>query len=210
MSKCIVKSFSEAQDYNTILELMKNFTQNRSHDTLDQIWLLEHKPIYTYGAHTTPKLPGGIIPAVKTDRGGNITYHAPGQIILYPLIDTRRLKYSIHGMVERLEQLVIIILESYQIKPKLIPERRGVYVGNSKIASIGLRFKKYCSYHGLALNVNLDLKPFSLIEPCGYQQETTSLLELGIKASLKSIQKQILQLIPQVLELEITEETICQ
>lgn len=207
MNSCKLKIFREAQDYDNVLLAMQEFTNNRNLETPDEIWLLEHHPVYTYGAHTKPNLPSNNIPKIASDRGGNVTYHAPGQIIIYPILDTKRLNYSIHGLVERLEHLTIEFLELYRIQGRLVAEKRGVYVGDEKIASLGLRFKKYCSYHGLAINIDLDLTPFKSILPCGYQQEVTSMQNLGININCKKATEEIVKLIPKYLELKI-EETV--
>lgn len=205
MNFCKIKIFDEIQPYAKILKRMQEFSKSRHSNTIDEIWILEHQPVYTYGAHTKPILPENNIPVIASDRGGNITYHAPGQMIIYPLLDTKRLNYSIHGLVERLEKLTLNFLNEYEINGHTISDKRGVYVNSKKIASIGLRFKKYCSYHGLAININLNLEPFEHIMPCGYNQEITSLNSLGKKIQLQTAINKIIELIPLYLELNIKE-----
>ena len=185
--------------------MMQDFTNNRTPETLDEVWLLEHTPVYTYGAHTKPKIPKVSIPITTTDRGGNITYHGPGQIIIYPLLDTNRLNYNIHDLIERLELLTLKLMQQNQLEGHLFPGRRGVYYDNKKIASIGLKFKRYCSYHGLAINVNLDLEPFQFIKPCGYDQEVTSLKQAGINIEIADIKQQIIPLITKYLAVKPKE-----
>lgn len=184
---------------------MQEFTNNRTQETLDEVWVLEHSPVYTYGAHTKPQIPDVNIPVTPTDRGGNITYHGPGQIIIYPLIDTKRLDYNIHDLIERLELLTLQLMQQQQLTGHLFPGRRGVYFENKKIASIGLKFKRYCSYHGLAINVNLDLNPFQFIKPCGYDQEVTSFKQAGVDIKMEEIKQQLIPLITKYLALKPKE-----
>lgn len=184
---------------------MQEFTQARTASTPDQIWLLEHQAVYTYGAHTKPKMPDNCaIPVEASDRGGNITFHGPGQLIIYPLIDTRRLSYSVHGLVTRLEQLATDLLADFDLEAYTNSERRGVYLDTGKVASIGLRFKKYCSYHGMAINVNMDLAPFLAINPCGYQQAVTSIADNCQQTiNMATVTARLLRLIPKHLLVNI-------
>ena len=207
MAKLII--FDKMQEYQEIYKKMLDFTKNRTKNCQDQIWMLQHKPVYTYGAHTKPKMPKSKIPVFPTDRGGNITYHAPGQIILYTLIDTRRQNYSLHDLVNKLENIALKVAENSNIKPHTIKKRRGVYIENSKLASIGLRFKNFCSYHGLAINIDMDLEPFKLIEPCGYQQSVTNLIDHDKNANMSSVINFIISIIPKYLEINIDEESKC-
>lgn len=210
MNKCNLKIYENLQDYSETLLLMQDFTNNRTAQTNDEIWLLQHKPVYTYGSHTQPELPqnGLEIETIETDRGGNITYHGPGQIVIYTLLDTRRLNYSIHGLIERLESLTVELLNNLNITSHLIPDRRGVYVNNAKIASLGLRFKKFCSYHGLAINVDLDLTPFKYIKPCGYLQKVTSIHECGVNKNKDEIIIMLKNIIPNLLEVTLSEDKL--
>lgn len=158
------------REYRDTFEMMQNFAQNRQTDTKDQIWLLEHYPVYTQGLngqaeHITGEL--GDIPLIHTDRGGQITYHGPGQLIAYLLIDLKRRKLGVRQLVSLLEQATIGLLADYGIEAQARKEAPGIYVKGKKIASLGLKIKRQSSYHGLALNVDMDLTPFQRITPCG-------------------------------------------
>ncbi len=158
------------QDYQACVRAMQDFTVNRSQATIDQLWLVEHPPVFTQGvAGKAEHLlnPNGI-PVIKSDRGGQITYHGPGQLIFYTLIDLKRLDLNISSLVRALEQCGIDLLEDFGIAAHARRDAPGIYVNDEKIASLGLRVKRFCSYHGMALNVDMDLTPFSYINPCGY------------------------------------------
>ena len=166
----IVKTLG-LSDYQTTWQAMKDFTDSRNEQTRDEIWLLQHPPVFTQGIAGKPEhllLDQGIA-LVKTDRGGQITYHGPGQIIAYLLLDIRRLKLGVRELVRLMESAVIGLLEDYRVNAAGRIEAPGVYVGNAKIASLGLKIRKNFCYHGIALNVDMDLTPFSYINPCGYQ-----------------------------------------
>ncbi len=156
--------------YHLVWQAMKSFNEDRNMQSADELWLLEHPPVFTLGQAGKHEhiLNAGNIPIVETDRGGQVTYHGPGQIILYVLIDIRRLKLGVRQLVTHLENTVIEVLKSYGINSQAQPKAPGVYVGEKKIASLGLRIRKGCSYHGLALNVDMDLTPYTFINPCGY------------------------------------------
>jgi len=149
---------------------MQTFTDSRTADTPDEIWLLEHEPVYTQGQAGKPEhlLHRTDIPVVQSDRGGQITYHGPGQLIAYLLLDVRRKGLGVRELVTALEQAVIRLLAGYGIAAVAKPDAPGVYVNGAKIASLGLRIRRGCSFHGLALNVDMDLSPFLHINPCGY------------------------------------------
>lgn len=149
---------------------MRRFTDARTPETRDEIWLLEHDPVYTQGMKglSAHLLDPRDIPVVQSDRGGQVTYHGPGQLVIYPLLDLRRLRLGPRGLVMRLENAVIDCLDGYGIRAHARREAPGVYVNDDKIASLGLRVRRGCSYHGLALNVAMDLEPFTRINPCGY------------------------------------------
>jgi lipoyl(octanoyl) transferase len=159
-------------DYSRIWEQMRDFTAVRTKETPDEIWLLQHKPVFTQGVAGKPEhiLNPGDIPIVQTDRGGQVTYHGPGQLIVYPLYDLRRLKIGVKAWVTILENSVIELLASYKIIAGNRDDAPGVYVEGKKICSIGLKIRHGCSYHGIALNVDMDLAPFLRINPCGYQK----------------------------------------
>lgn len=157
-------------DYEPTWRAMQAFTAQRTADTPDEIWLLEHPPVYTQGQAGKPEhlLAETDIPVVAIDRGGQITYHGPGQIVAYVLVDLRRRGYGIRELVARLEQAVIDLLTVHGIVAQRRAGAPGVYVGDAKIAALGLRVKHGCTYHGLAFNVAMDLAPFAAINPCGY------------------------------------------
>ncbi len=168
-------------DYETIWREMQDFTASREKDTPDEIWLLEHPPVFTLGLNGKREhlLAPGDIPIVSCDRGGQVTYHGPGQSIAYLLLDLKRRGLGVKEMVRRMEQVVIDLLASYGIDSERRAGAPGIYVDDKKIAALGLRVRHGCSYHGLSLNVDMDLTPFSHINPCGYEGlETTQLREL--------------------------------
>lgn len=160
--------------YLPIWEAMRTLTDTRDSHTPDQFWLVEHDPVFTQGQAGKPEhlLMPGDIPVVQTDRGGQVTYHGPGQVVLYPLLDVRRSKIGVRDLVSALENAVIALLDSYGIKAYARSDAPGVYVkglmGEAKIASLGLRIRRGASYHGVALNVDGDLSAFQRINPCGY------------------------------------------
>lgn len=160
-----------SQDYLSCWQAMKDLTDTRHPETPDEIWLLEHPPVFTQGQNGKPEhiLNAGNIPVLKVDRGGQVTYHGPGQLIIYTLIDVKRKKLNIRQLVSKLEQSVIQLLAHYQIQAFAKCEAPGVYVDHQKICSVGLRIRRGCSYHGLAFNVDMDLSPFSQINPCGFK-----------------------------------------
>ncbi|SFE48612.1 lipoyl(octanoyl) transferase LipB [Nitrosomonas sp. Nm166] len=175
-------------DYYATWQAMKNFTNTRTSETHDEIWLLQHPPVFTQGIAGKPEhlLHDHGIALIKTDRGGQITYHGPGQIVAYLLLDIRRLKLGVRELVRNLENAVIDLLQDYCIKAVGRVEAPGVYVGNAKIAALGLKIKKNFCYHGIALNVDMDLTPFSYINPCGYQGlQVTQTKDLGITDGLE-------------------------
>jgi lipoyl(octanoyl) transferase len=170
---------------------MQDFTARRSADTPDELWALQHAPVYTLGvAGRAEHLPrsGGSIPVRRTDRGGQITYHGPGQIVVYMLLDMRRRALSVRPLVRLMEQGVIGLLADFGVIATGRIEAPGVYVGDAKIAALGLRVKHGCCYHGLALNVDMDLEPFRAIDPCGYPGlEVTQMRDLGITEPLEAL-----------------------
>lgn len=156
--------------YEPVWQAMRDFTDRRDGATPDQFWLVEHAPVFTQGQAGKPEhlLMPGDIPVVQTDRGGQVTYHGPGQVVLYPLLDVRRGALGVRELVTALEQAVISVLAEYGITAEARADAPGVYVGEAKIASLGLRIRRGGSFHGVALNVDGDLTPFSRINPCGY------------------------------------------
>lgn len=159
------------QPYQSTWEAMKQFTIDRDPTTEDELWLLEHHPVYTQGQAGKPEhiLNSRSIPIVQTDRGGQVTYHGPGQLVIYTLLDIQRRQLGIRTFVLHLEQVLIQVLKHYHIAAAVQCGAPGVYVNDKKIASIGLRVKNGCTYHGIALNVAMDLTPFEGINPCGYK-----------------------------------------
>ena len=159
------------QDYASSWQAMTEFTNQRTPDTPDQLWLVEHSPVFTQGQAGKAEhlLFPGDIPVVQTDRGGQVTYHGPGQLVAYPLLDLRRLKLGVRDLVTAIEQTIVNTLAEYSIEAYPKPDAPGVYVAGNKIASLGLRVRRGCSFHGLALNVAMDLAPFQRINPCGYE-----------------------------------------
>ncbi len=174
-------------DYVSTWRAMQDFTARRNADTEDELWLLQHLPVYTLGLNGKPEhLPqDSATPVIKTDRGGQITYHGPGQLIAYLLLDMRRLNIGARGLIRRMEQSVIDLLEGYGISAQSRIDAPGVYVNGSKIAALGLRIRQGCCYHGLALNVDMDLRPFRIINPCGHPgMQVTQMRDLGVVESL--------------------------
>jgi lipoyl(octanoyl) transferase len=156
--------------YEPTWRAMQAFTDTRNEQTPDQIWLLEHDPVFTLGMNANPAhvLDAGDIPLVRIDRGGQVTYHGPGQLVVYPLIDVRRACLSVRDLVNALERSAIDYCARFGISAECRAGAPGVYVRGAKIASVGLRIRRQGSYHGLAFNVNMDLAPFQRINPCGY------------------------------------------
>ena len=157
-------------EYEPTWQAMLAFTTTRTAETPDEIWIVEHPPVFTLGQAGKPEhlLVDVGIPVVKIDRGGQITYHGPGQVVLYLLLDLQRLKIKVRELVTAIEQAVIDFLDAYGVKADRLAGAPGVYVGDAKIAALGLKIKNGCSYHGLSLNVDMDLHPFTAINPCGY------------------------------------------
>lgn len=156
--------------YEPVWHAMQRFTNQRDPQTPDEVWLLQHPPVFTQGQAGKPEhllLPGEI-PVVQVDRGGQVTYHGPGQLVGYLLLDVRRLGLGVRELVSRIEQSIVAVLASYGVEAYPKPDAPGVYVGGAKIASLGLRIRNGRSFHGLALNVDMDLEPFGRINPCGY------------------------------------------
>jgi lipoyl(octanoyl) transferase len=177
-------------DYEPTWRAMQEFTDRRDESTRDEIWLLEHPPVFTLGmnADASHVLGAGDIPVVKIDRGGQVTYHGPGQLVVYPLIDLRRAKVGVRDLVSALERAVIEYAAEFGIAAVTRPRAPGVYVEPRKLASIGIRIRRGASYHGLALNVSMDLEPFRRINPCGYPGlEMCQLAELGGPASVQQV-----------------------
>ena len=157
-------------DYEPTFQAMQEFTAKRTTETADELWIVEHPPIYTLGQAGKPEhiLRDVGIPLVQIDRGGQVTYHGPGQVVIYLLLDLPRLKIKVRELVTAIEQAVIDLLAGYGVTAERRDGAPGVYVGDAKIAALGLRIRNGCSYHGVSLNVDMDLSPFAAINPCGY------------------------------------------
>ena len=182
-------------DFETTWRQMQEFTAARTANTADELWITEHQAVYTLGLNRkNVRLPvNSDIPVVLTDRGGKITYHGPGQVIIYTLLDLKRNKLDIRSLVSLLENTVIKLLASYQLKAAARVDAPGVYVDGAKIAALGLRIKNNYCYHGLSFNVNMDLTPFKAIDPCGYVGlEVTQTKDLGIEANMEHISESLL------------------
>jgi lipoyl(octanoyl) transferase len=191
------------QAYVPVWHDMQRFTDERGAETPDELWLVEHPPVFTVGLNGKPEhlLAPGDIDVVKVDRGGQVTYHGPGQIVLYLLVDLRRRGLGVRALVSLMEQAVIELLAGYGIQSVARQDAPGVYVDGAKIASLGLRVRRGCSYHGLALNVEMDLEPFQRINPCGYPGlAVTRLRDLGVTDSCAEIAARLLAIVGQRLE----------
>ncbi len=173
---------------------MRAFTDARNAETRDEIWFVEHPPVFTQGQAGKAEhvLAPGDIPVVQSDRGGQVTYHGPGQIVVYFMLDLQRLGYGIRSLVTRLENALVATLAGLGIQAAANPDAPGVYVNGAKIASLGLRVRKSCTYHGIALNVDMDLEPFSRINPCGYSAlRMTQIRELSGPESLPQVGRKL-------------------
>jgi lipoyl(octanoyl) transferase len=189
----IIRSLG-SQPYADTWHAMKKFTDERTCDTPDEIWLLQHPPVYTQGQAGKPEhiLNPGSIPVIQSDRGGQVTYHGPGQLIAYILLDIQRRNLGIRTLVCQLERSLIELLLAYGVRAETKAGAPGVYVNQKKIASIGLRVRKGCTYHGLALNINMDLNPFLGINPCGYAGlDMTQLHEYNAAVDLNHVEMQL-------------------
>ena len=176
--------------YEPTWRAMQRVVDQRGPDTADEIWFLEHPPVFTLGMNAKPEhlLGTGDIPVVQIDRGGQVTYHGPGQLVVYPLLDLERARLGVRSLVEGIERAIIGTLAQWQIEAFGRRDAPGVYVGTRKIASVGLRIRRGCSYHGLAVNVAMDLEPFRRINPCGYAGlEMTQVSDLGGPADLGKV-----------------------
>lgn len=179
----IIRRFG-SRDYQEVWQEMQAFSLQRDSSTTDEIWIVEHPAIYTLGLSGKQEhlLSTQDIPIIKTDRGGQVTYHGPGQLIIYPLLDLKRLKFGVREIVSLLEQAMIATLSQYGITALAKPKAPGVYVEDKKIGSVGLRIKKGCCYHGLSLNNDMDLSPFDGINTCGFPSlNVTQLADLNVK-----------------------------
>jgi len=187
-------------DYQKTWQAMQDFTDVRGKDTADELWFLQHPPVYTLGKNGRAEhvLNAQDIPVVNSDRGGQVTYHGPGQIVVYTMLDLCRLKIGVRELVTRIEQSTIDLLADYGVESNARRDAPGVYVNNAKIAALGLRVRKGCSFHGLALNLDMDLEPFNRINPCGYEGlEVTQLKnfvnDVDIENVISDLQQKLLK-----------------
>jgi lipoyl(octanoyl) transferase len=187
-------------DYQKTWQAMQDFTDTRDKGTADELWILQHPPVYTLGKNGKAEhvLNAQDIPVVNSDRGGQVTYHGPGQIVVYTLLDLNRLEIGVRELVTRIEQSIIDLLSAHGVESNARRDAPGVYVNNAKIAALGLRVRKGCSFHGLALNVDMDLEPFSRINPCGYEGlEVTQLnnfvSDIDIDRVIDDLQQELLK-----------------
>lgn len=184
------------RDWQPISDAMHRFTDQRNNDTPDEVWLVEHNPVFTQGQAGKAEhlLMPGAIPVVQSDRGGQVTYHGPGQQVMYVLIDVKRRKLGVRQLVTALEETVVATLGDYGVTAHARPDAPGVYVGEEKICSLGLRIRKGCSFHGLALNVAMDLAPFLRINPCGYAgMRMTQLAQFQSGVTTADVQPRLVQ-----------------
>ncbi|EGQ7949678.1 lipoyl(octanoyl) transferase LipB [Vibrio vulnificus] len=196
------------RDYLPVWQAMHEFTDTRNEETPDEVWLVEHNPVFTQGQAGKAEhlLNTGDIPVVQSDRGGQVTYHGPGQLVAYFLINLRRKKLGVRDLVTTIENLVINTLKAYNIDSAARPDAPGVYVDGRKICSLGLRIRKGCSFHGLALNVNMDLSPFLRINPCGYQgMEMVQVSELRGPTDIALVEQQLVKELVNLLGYEQVE-----
>lgn len=192
-------------DYEPVWEAMKAFTESRTSETPDEIWILQHKPVFTQGQAGKPEhlLFTGDIPVVQSDRGGQVTYHGPGQLMGYILVDIKRLGIGPRELVDTIENSIVGLLKDYGLQSQPDKDAPGVYVGKQKIASLGLRIRKGFSFHGLAINVDMDLEPFHRINPCGYAgMEMTQLKNYTDNPDISAVGQKLAAHIQQALSYE--------
>lgn len=214
-----VKQFEGLSDYEPLFEAMKQFTEARTDDTLDEIWQVEHKAVYTLGQAGKPEhiLNPKQIPIVQCNRGGQVTYHGPGQVVVYPLLNLHRYKLFVKEYVESLEDAIIATLAHFGIPNACRKEKApGVYVpmdgipgdGLAKIAALGVKITKGCTYHGLAINVAMDLEPFTGINPCGYEGlRTIDMQSLGVKATVAEVSDKVVQELQKIFSAKLALST---
>ena len=196
-SVIIVKQLGK-QAYQPVWQAMQDFTQSRSSHTLDELWVVEHSPVFTLGRNGKERhiLNKSDIPIIKVDRGGQVTYHGPGQLVIYFLLDLHRRNLGIRQLVTLIEDCLVDLLREYNIDAYSDKKAPGVYVNQQKIAALGLRVSKGCTTHGLSLNIDMDLSPFKDINPCGYENlQVTQCKDLGIHDNFQELAKKLLTLI---------------
>ena len=202
-SSDIIVKILGLKDYQLVWKAMQNFTQSRDSATIDEVWIVEHPPVFTLGRNGKEEhiLQDSEIPIVKVDRGGQVTYHGPGQLVIYVLLDLHRRNLGIRQLVTLIESCIIDLLACYKIEAQSDPKAPGVYVKGKKVAALGLRVSKGCTTHGLSLNVDMDLSPFQLINPCGYEGlEVTQCVNLGVKDDIAILANKLQGLITRELQ----------
>jgi len=195
MPRLIIRKFTEQLDYEPTWQAMREFTDRRDKNTADELWLLEHPPVFTQGQAGKPEhiLNPNNIPVVQTDRGGQVTYHGPGQLVAYTLFDINRMGLSTRPLVRTIEKVVIECLTELNISARAREDAPGIYVGEAKICSIGLRVRRGRSYHGIAFNIDMDLTPFTYINPCGYRgMKMVQVKNFAPQETIESIQDKII------------------
>lgn len=206
-SHCVVKHLG-LQDYHPVWLAMQQFTLDRTETSMDEVWLVEHPSVFTQGQAGKPEhllLPGSI-PVIQVDRGGQVTYHGPGQQVVYFLIDLKRKRLGVRELVTLIENIVIELLATYKISAHARPDAPGVYVDDKKICSLGLKIKRGCSFHGLALNVDMDTEPFTRINPCGYQGlEIVQVSDYCRPVAMEQLQSRLVKIILTKLNYQTSE-----
>ena len=195
-------------DYEPVWREMQAFTDRREESTIDELWLVQHPPVFTQGQAGKAEhvLFPGDIPVIQVDRGGQVTYHGPGQIVAYPLVDIRRKRVGVREFVHRIEEAIIRTLRPYGVRGERVEGAPGIYVGGEKIASLGLRVRRGCTFHGLAFNVDMDLEPFQRINPCGYAGlQVTQLSELA-DVEFTEVENRLVRELAQLLEYDEVSE----
>ncbi|MET0717586.1 MAG: lipoyl(octanoyl) transferase LipB [Pseudoxanthomonas sp.] len=198
------------QPYEPVWRAMQRFTDLRDENTDDEIWLVEHERVFTLGQAGKPEhvLAAGDIPVIHVDRGGQVTYHGPGQIVAYPLLDLKRMKVGVREYVHRIEQAIIDTAGEWNIHAERREGAPGVYVAGAKVAALGIRVRRGCTFHGLAFNIGMDLEPFHRINPCGYQGlEVTSLSDLGGPSGMDAVKPALLENLARQFALSLRSET---
>ena len=180
-------------DYEPVWRRMQAFTDQRDESTRDELWLVQHPPVFTQGQAGKAEhvLAPGDIPVIQVDRGGQVTYHGPGQIVAYPLVDIRRLSIGVRELVTRIEQSIIDVLEQFEVAGERIKGAPGIYVDGEKIASLGLRIRRGRSFHGLAFNIDMDLEPFQRINPCGFEGLQVTRLSAFAEVAVADVEQRL-------------------
>ncbi len=203
MTAVVVRTLEGFQDYTEVSDAMHRFTDARDDSTFDELWFLEHTPVFTQGQAGKPEhlLATGDIPVIQADRGGQVTYHGPGQLVVYFMIDLKRKGVGPRFLVDTIEQSLVSVIDEFGVTSYPKPDAPGVYVDEKKIASLGLRIRKGKSFHGLALNIDMDLEPFSRINPCGYAgMAMTTLNEVSDNVLIEDVRNRLLSELKKKLE----------